>query len=163
VTSETSGLGGSHLFEGSLLAFTWHLSDLHNMLMCYKILHHSVDLHQDFFTIWVASLKREAIRIDNKLIIPNSRINARANYLSVRIINVWNRLSDEMMFASSVSSFNYKLINTDLKFGLSLLVNLSSTLNIIIFNVLLILLTCVTKLCRYFNRYFRILSYNVTF
>jgi len=53
-----------------------------------------------------------------KLIVPNSRINARANYFSVRIINVWNRLSDEMVNASSVSSFNYKLINTDLKFGL---------------------------------------------
>jgi len=46
---------------------------------------------------------------------------------------------------------------------MDLLVNLSSTLIIIIFNVLLILLTCVTKLCRYSNRYIRILSYNVTF
>jgi len=53
-----------------------------------------------------------------KLIVPNSRINARDNYFSVRIINVWNRLSDEMVNASNVLSFNYKLINTDLKFGL---------------------------------------------
>jgi len=52
-----------------------------------------------------------------KLIVPNSRINAHAKYFSVRIINVWNRLSDEMMNASSISSFNYKLIRTDLKFG----------------------------------------------
>jgi len=51
-----------------------------------------------------------------KLIIPNSRINARANYFSVRIIIVWNRLLDEMANASSVSSFIYKLITTDLKF-----------------------------------------------
>jgi len=49
-----------------------------------------------------------------KLIVPNSRINARANYFSVKIIIVWNRLSDEMVNASSLSSFNYKLINTDL-------------------------------------------------
>jgi len=35
--------------------------------------------------------------------------------------------------------------------NLDLLVNLSSTLIIIIFKVLLILLTCVTELCRYFN------------
>jgi len=53
-----------------------------------------------------------------KLIVPNSRINARANYFSVRIINVWNRLSVELVNASSVSSFNHKLINTDLKFEL---------------------------------------------
>jgi len=55
-----------------------------------------------------------------KLIVPNFRINARAKYFSVRIINVRNQLSDEMVNASSVSSFNYKLklINTELKFGL---------------------------------------------
>jgi len=45
-----------------------------------------------------------------------------------------------MVNASSVSSFNYKLINTDLKFGL--IGKPSSTLIIIIFIVLLILLTC---------------------
>jgi len=53
-----------------------------------------------------------------KLIVPNSIINAHANYFSFRIITVWNRLSDKMVNASSVSSFNYKLIKTDLKFGL---------------------------------------------
>jgi len=50
-----------------------------------------------------------------KLIVPNSRINARANYFAVRIITVWNRLSDEMVTASSVSYFNNKLINNDFK------------------------------------------------
>jgi len=53
-----------------------------------------------------------------KLIEPNSRINAHANYFSVRMINVSNRLSDEMVNTSSFSSHNYKLINTDLSFGL---------------------------------------------
>jgi len=79
----------------------------------------------------------------------------------VGIINVWNRLTDKMVNDSSFSTFNYKLINADLPFVL--LVNLSTTL--IILNVLLILLTFVTKLCRYFNRFIRILSYrpNVTF
>jgi len=38
---------------------------------------------------------------------------------------------------------------------LVLLVNLSTTL--IIFNLLLTLLTCATKHCRYFNRFIRIL------
>jgi len=87
-----------------------------DLLKCYKILHHSVDLYQeDFFTISsIIKMRGNSY----KLIVPNSRINACANYFSVRIINVWNRLSNERVNASSVSSFNYKLINTDLKFGL---------------------------------------------
>jgi hypothetical protein len=87
-----------------------------DLLMCYKILHHSVDLNQeDFFTM--SSIIRTR---DNsyKLIVPISRKNARANYFSVRIINAWNRLSDEMVNAFSLSSFKYKLNNIDLSFGL---------------------------------------------
>jgi len=84
--------------------------------MCYKILHHSVDLHkEDFFTMSSIITTRGN---SCKLIVPNSRINTRANYFSVRIINVWNRLSDEMVNAARVSSCNYKLNNTDLKCGL---------------------------------------------
>jgi len=84
--------------------------------MRYKILHHSVDLHkEDFFTMSSIIKTRGN---SYKLIVPNSRINACANYFSVRIINVWNQLSDELVNASSISSFNYKLINTDLKFKL---------------------------------------------
>jgi len=63
-----------------------------------------------------------------------------------------------MANASSFPSFNYKLINTDLSFGL-----IGNLHYFNIFNVLLILLTCVTKHGRYFNRFIRTLSYNVTF
>jgi len=87
-----------------------------DLLMCYKILHHSVDLYQENFFTMSKIIKTRGNSY--KLIVPNSRINARANNVSVRIIDVWNRLSDGMVNASSVSSFNYKLINTDLKFGL---------------------------------------------
>jgi len=58
--------------------------------MCYKMQHHSVDLHQDFFTM-NSIIKTQSNSY--KLIVSNSRINARANYFSVSIINVWNRLS----------------------------------------------------------------------
>jgi len=87
-----------------------------DLLMCYKILLHSIDLHQEDFFTMSSIIKTRGNSY--KLIVPNCTINARAIYFSVRIINVWNRLSDEMVDASSVSSFNYKLINTDLKFGL---------------------------------------------
>ena len=87
-----------------------------DLLMCYKILHHSVDLHQeDFFTLSNYTRTRGN---SYKLIVPNSRINARANYFSIRIIIVWNRLSDDTVNASSYSSFYNKLKNTDLSFGL---------------------------------------------
>jgi len=119
-----------------------------DLIMCYKILHQSVDLHQEDFFTMSSIIKTRGNSY--KLMVPNSRINARANYVSVRIINVWTRLSDEMVNGSSFLSFNYKLINTHLSFGLST--------TLIIFNVPLISLTCVTKLCRYFNRFIRILS-----
>jgi len=62
------------------------------------------------------------------------------------------------------------MVNASIAFHLlitNLLVNLSSTLIIIILNVFLILLTCVTKLFVLFyplySYFIRILSYNVTF
>jgi len=120
-----------------------------DLLMCYKILHHSVDLHQeDFFTMSSVIKTRGN---SYKLIVPNSRINARTNYFSVRIINVsafiWNPLAFHLLITKLLTQI----------WNLDLLVSLSSTLIIIIFNVLLILLSCVTKLCRYLNRYIRIL------
>jgi len=76
-----------------------------------------VDLYQeDFFTLSSIIKTRDN---SYKLIVPKSRINARANNFSVRIINVWNWLSDEMVNASSFSSFNHKLIKTDFSFGLN--------------------------------------------
>jgi len=49
-----------------------------DLLMRYKILHHSVDLHkEDFFTMSRIIKTRGN---SYKLIVPNSRINARANY-----------------------------------------------------------------------------------
>jgi len=75
-----------------------------DLLMCFKILHHSVDLHQEDFFTMSSIIKTRGNSY--KLFVTNSRINARANYFSFTIINVWNRLSDEMVNASSVSSFN---------------------------------------------------------
>jgi len=95
----------------SNLTYDEHLIELGNdrlelrhlradLLMCYKILHHSVDLHQEDFFTMSSIIKTRGNSF--KLFVPNSRINVGANYFSVRIINVWNRLSDEMVNASSV-------------------------------------------------------------
>jgi len=37
------------------------------------------------------------------------QFRAGADFFSVRIINVWNQLSDEIVNASSTTSFHYKL------------------------------------------------------
>jgi len=42
-----------------------------------------------------------------------SRVDARADFFSVLIINVWNQLSDEIVNAFSISSPHYKLVKTD--------------------------------------------------
>ena len=62
-----------------------------DLLMCYKMLHQSVDLRQgDFFTM--SSITK--MRGNSFKIVPNYRINVHVIYFSVRITNVWNRLSD---------------------------------------------------------------------
>jgi len=46
--------------------------------------------------------------------------SSRVDLFSVRIIKVWNRLSDKIvgLIASRISSFYYKLVNTYLLFAL---------------------------------------------
>jgi len=46
----------------------------------------------------------------------NSRVDARADFFSVKIINVWNRLSDEIANASSISFSYYNILKTDLSY-----------------------------------------------
>ena len=42
---------------------------------------------------------------------PNSRVNAHADFFSVRIIMVWNKISDDIVIAPSINSFSNKLKN----------------------------------------------------
>jgi len=66
-----------------------------------KILHHFVDIpHDGFFTINNVKITR-----GNSLKLIVSRVDARAYFFSVRIINVCERLSDEIVNVSRISSF----------------------------------------------------------
>jgi len=84
--------------------------------MCYKILHHFVYIPQDYFFI-ISNVK---ITRGNsfKLTVPNSKIDACADFFPVRIIDAWNWLSDENVNASSIFSFYYILVKTDLSFAI---------------------------------------------
>jgi len=66
-----------------------------DLLMCYKILHHFV--------------------VQNSI---ELGLDAGTVLFLLRIIIVWNRLSDEIVNASSISSFYYKLVKIDLFFAI---------------------------------------------
>ena len=49
-----------------------------------------------------------------KLELPNSRIDCRMYFFCVRIINVWNSLTDDIVCAKNVSIFKNKLKSVNL-------------------------------------------------
>ena len=83
--------------------------DLH---MVYKIVNKLVDLPLDQFFAWATYLDTRGASV--KLFKPRCITSARSNYFSVRIINCWNSLSDDVLMASSLASFKYKLSKVDL-------------------------------------------------
>jgi len=76
-----------------------------DLLVCYTILHHFVDIPQYFFNISDVNKTRGN---SFKLNMTSSRVDARANFFAARIINIWNRPSDEIVNASSIYLFTIK-------------------------------------------------------
>jgi len=52
------------------------------------------------------------------LFYPNSRINVRANFFSVRVITLWNRLAAALVQDKNVSAFKTRLRSLDLSYAL---------------------------------------------
>jgi len=73
-----------------------------DLLMCYKILHYFVDKSLD--EIFTNSHDKITRSNSFKLIVSNSRVDAGADFFSIRFIYEWKRLSDEIVNASS---FNF--------------------------------------------------------
>lgn len=83
-----------------------------DLLMCFKIVYNIVDLpFNDFFTFNNSSITRGN---SLKLNLPISRINARSNFFAVRIIPVWNKLSDDVVNSPNISIFATKINSLDL-------------------------------------------------
>ena len=83
-----------------------------DLITCFKILHNYVDLPaEDFFTRSNVSFTRGH---SYKLQVPNSRIDVRLHFFSVRIVNVWNKLPEELIETDSVTLFTKLLKNVDL-------------------------------------------------
>ena len=71
-----------------------------DLITCFKILHNYVDLPADnLFTRSIVTFTRGHCY---KLQVPNSRINARLNFFSVRVVNVWNKLPEEAVKTDSL-------------------------------------------------------------
>jgi len=51
-----------------------------------------------------------------KLYYPHSRVTARQNASSVRVVQLWNKLPEELVSASSVSAFISRLNSTHVSF-----------------------------------------------
>ena len=84
--------------------------------MCYKIIHNFVDIHhEDFFTL---NNVIKTLGNSLKLLAPNSRVNACADFFSVRISMVWNKLSDDIVNAPSINIFSNRLKKLDLSFAI---------------------------------------------
>lgn len=87
-----------------------------DLLMCFKIVYNIVDLpFKDFFTFNNLSITRGN---SLKLNVPISRINARASFFAVRIISVWNKLSDDVVNSPNISIFTTKINSLDLSFAI---------------------------------------------
>jgi len=95
-----------HVVDEHLLKLGNERLELHylrmDLLTCYKILHHFVDTPQ-------VTLGNVKITQSNtfELIVPNF---GEDEFFSVRSIIVWNRLSEEILNYSSISTFYDKLI-----------------------------------------------------
>jgi len=48
-----------------------------------------------------------------KLFVPDSRINARANFFCIRVISTWNNLPENVVCASNLNLFSNLLNNID--------------------------------------------------
>ena len=111
----------------SYLSYDERLSALNNerlelrrlradLLMCFKIVYNIVDLpFKDFFTFNNLSITRGN---SLKLNVPISRINARASFFAVRIISLWNKLSDDVVNSPNISIFTTKINSLDLSFAI---------------------------------------------
>jgi len=53
-----------------------------------------------------------------KLFYPDSRVNARANFFTVRIISLWNRLPASLVQVHNLIKFKSMLRTVDLSFAL---------------------------------------------
>ena len=94
------------------------LRRLHSdLIYCFKIINGLTCLSSnDFFDLSENSITRGH---SLKLVVPVSRVDCRLHFFSIRVINVWNGLSNDIVTANSLSTFVKKLKTVNLTSYLS--------------------------------------------
>ena len=79
-----------------------------DLIMCFKILKGFTNIDpREFFTPSTCNTRGHSM----KLYYPDSRVLARQNFFSVRVVQVWNTLPNEIVSANCVSAFK-SLLNS---------------------------------------------------
>jgi hypothetical protein len=84
-----------------------------DLVTCYNILHNHLSVPPDIFFSLANHTRTRGHSY--KLLIPDSRISCRHNFFSVRLIETWNSLPDEVVSAGHTYAFKarLKLVNLD--------------------------------------------------
>ena len=84
-----------------------------DLIMCFKILKGFTNIiPSEFFTRSTCNTRGHSM----KLYYPDSRVLARQNFFSVRVVQVWNNLANEVVSATCVSVFKSLLNSIDVSF-----------------------------------------------
>ena len=78
-----------------------------NLINCFKIINGLTCLSANEFL----ELSKNSVTRGHsfKIVVPVSRVNCRQHFFAVRIINVWNKLSNDIVSAHNLSTFITKL------------------------------------------------------
>jgi len=87
-----------------------------DLIMCYKMVHKLVNI--PFWSFFTLSQYNSTRGHSLKLFYPDSRVNARASFFSVRIISLWNRLPASLVQVHNLIKFKSMLRTIDLSFAL---------------------------------------------
>ena len=81
--------------------------------MCFKILKGYTNITPIELFTWSSSSTRGH---SMKLYYPDSRITARQHFVSVRVVQLWNRLTEQVVSAGSVRAFISRLNSIHVSF-----------------------------------------------
>ena len=87
-----------------------------DLITCYKIINNLVAVQFDSLFKFAANTNTRGHSL--KLLLPDSRVNARAHAFPVRVVTVWNRLPVDVVRSSSLLAFKNSLKNIDLSYTL---------------------------------------------
>ena len=83
-----------------------------DLVFCYKVLNGFIGGVPDNYGLELSTRKSRGNSF--KLVINNSRIDARKYFLSSRVYEPWNSLPDTVVLVNNVNSFKRQLLTLDL-------------------------------------------------